>query len=75
MHSMSCNMGARDSPDMYALGLRAYISGKSHAPMLQLLLNARHRDGGPSSSQDCEQDHTLFARGTYTASDNAPARK
>ena len=39
------NMGARDSPDMYALSpracgpirLRAYISGKSLAPMLQLL--------------------------------------
>ena len=34
-------MGARDSPDMYALGpaalgLRAYISGISLAPMLQL---------------------------------------
>ena len=38
----TCNMGARDSPDMYvlrpaALGLRAYISGKFLAPMLQLL--------------------------------------
>ena len=41
IHS-TCNMGARDSPDMYALspracGPRAYISGKSLAPMLQLL--------------------------------------
>ena len=39
---ITCNMGACDSPDMYALkpaalGLRAYISGKSLVPMLQLL--------------------------------------
>ena len=33
----SCNMGARDLPDMYARGLRAYISGESRAPMLQVL--------------------------------------
>ena len=37
--SNSCNMGARDLPDMYARGpqargLRAYISGESRAPML-----------------------------------------
>ena len=39
----SCNMGTSDLPDMYALspcmpsalGLRAYISGKSLVPMLQ----------------------------------------
>ena len=42
IHS-TCNMGARDSPDMYALGpaalgLQAYLLGKSLAPMLQLLL-------------------------------------
>ena len=37
IHSFTCNMGTRDSPDMYALGLRAYISGKSLVPMLQLL--------------------------------------
>ena len=30
-------MGARDLPDMYALSPRAYISGKSLVPMLQLL--------------------------------------
>ena len=35
-------MGARDLPDMYArspsaAGLRAYISGESRAPMLQLI--------------------------------------
>ena len=30
-------MGARDLPDMYARGLRAYISGESRAPMLQVL--------------------------------------
>ena len=45
IHS-TCNMGACDSPDTVcmplalgpaALGLRAYISGKSLAPMLQLL--------------------------------------
>ena len=30
-------MGTRDLPDMYARGLRAYISGKSLVPMLQLL--------------------------------------
>ena len=35
-------MGARDLPDMYARGpqargLRAYISGESQAPMLQVL--------------------------------------
>ena len=38
----ACNMGARDLPDMYALGpaalrLWAYILGKSLVPMLQLL--------------------------------------
>ena len=33
----TCNMGARDLPDMYALGLRACISGKSLVPVLQLL--------------------------------------
>ena len=33
----SCNMGTRDLPDMYARGLRAYISGESRAPMLQVL--------------------------------------
>ena len=31
-------MCSRDLPDMYALGLWAYISGKSLVPMLQLLL-------------------------------------
>ena len=35
-------MGARDLPDMYtrssrAAGLRAYISGESQAPMLQVI--------------------------------------
>ena len=39
---ISCNIGTHDFPDMYALepqaqGLRAYISGKSLVPMLQLL--------------------------------------
>ena len=33
----TCNMDTRDLPDMYALGLQAYISGKSLVPMLQLL--------------------------------------
>ena len=37
MHS-TCNMGAHDLPDMYALRIQAYISGKSLVPMLQLLL-------------------------------------
>ena len=42
MLSNSCNMGARDLPDMYArspraTGPRAYISGKSRASMLQVL--------------------------------------
>ena len=42
MLHISCNIGTRDLPDMYALGpaalgLRAYISGKSLVPMLQLL--------------------------------------
>ena len=40
-----CNMGARDLPDMYApeargpqaQGMRAYISGKSRAHMLQII--------------------------------------
>ena len=32
----SCNMGARDLPDMYARSPRAYISGESRAPMLQV---------------------------------------
>ena len=42
----SCNMGTSDLPDMYAQsprpqarGLRAYISGKSRVPTLQLLCN------------------------------------
>ena len=36
----SCNIGTSDLPDMYvARGLRAYISGKSRVPMLQLLCN------------------------------------
>ena len=30
-------MGARDLPDMYARSLRAYISGESRAPMLQVI--------------------------------------
>ena len=39
---ISCNMGRRDLPDMYAQGpqargLRAYISGKSRLPMLQVI--------------------------------------
>ena len=33
----SCNMGERDLPNMYARGPRAYISGESRAPMLQVL--------------------------------------
>ena len=37
---ITCNMCTRDLPDMYALGPRAYISGKSLVPMLQLLLIA-----------------------------------
>ena len=42
MLHISCNMGTRDLPDMYALGplaqgLSVYISGKSLMPMLQLL--------------------------------------
>ena len=43
-------MGARDLPDMYALSPQAYISGKSLAPMLQLLLvtydSLSHRQNG-----------------------------
>ena len=35
----SCNMGMSHLPDMYARGLRAYISGKSRVPMLQLICN------------------------------------
>ena len=31
-------MGSRDLPDMYALGLWVYISGKSLLPILQLIL-------------------------------------
>ena len=30
-------MGTRDLPDIYARGLRAYISGKSQVHMLQLI--------------------------------------
>ena len=30
-------MGSQDLPDMYALSPRAYISGKSLLPMLQLI--------------------------------------
>ena len=43
MLHISCNIGTRDLPDVYALSpqalgrLRAYISGKSQVPMLQLL--------------------------------------
>ena len=42
MLHISCNIGTRNLPDMYALspaalGLWAYISGKSLVPMLQLL--------------------------------------
>ena len=37
MLHISCNIGTRDLPDMYALGLWAYISHKSLVPMLQLL--------------------------------------
>ena len=44
MLHITCNMYARDLPDMYALspracGPRVYISGKSLVPMLQLLHN------------------------------------
>ena len=34
-----CSMGTRDLPDTYAQSLRAYISGKSRVPMLQLICN------------------------------------
>ena len=34
---ITCNMGARDLPDMYILRLWAYISEKSLIPMLRLL--------------------------------------
>ena len=34
---ITCNMCSRVLPDMYAVGLWAYISGKSLMPMLQLL--------------------------------------
>ena len=37
---ISCNMGKRDLPDMYAQSPRAYISGKSRVHMLQLICNA-----------------------------------
>ena len=36
------NMGTCDMPNMYALGLQHYISGKSLIPMLQLL-HTQHR--------------------------------
>ena len=39
MLHISCNIGTCDLPDMYALGLWAYISGKSLMPILQLLQN------------------------------------
>ena len=39
LSSNSCNMGTRDLPDMYARGLRAYISGKSRVHMLQVICN------------------------------------
>ena len=47
MLHISCNIGTCDLPDMYALrpvalGLWAYISGKSLVPMLQLLLIAQN---------------------------------
>ena len=35
----SCNMGTSDLSDMYVQGLRAYISGKSRVPLLQLICN------------------------------------
>ena len=38
MIHITYNMCSRDLPDMYALGLWAYISGKSLVSMLQLLL-------------------------------------
>ena len=42
MIHITCNMGSRDLPDMYALrpaalGLQAYISGKSLLLMLKLI--------------------------------------
>ena len=37
MLHITCNVCTRDLPDMYALSPRAYISGKSLVPMLQLL--------------------------------------
>ena len=37
MLHISCNIDTRDLPNMYALRLWAYISGKSLVPMLQLL--------------------------------------
>ena len=36
---ITCNMCSRDLPDMYTLGLWAYISDKSLMPILQLLHN------------------------------------
>ena len=38
-------------------------------------INNHHHNGGLGSSQTCELDQTLFVWGSYTASDNAPARK
>ena len=48
--SNSCNMGARDLPDMYARGMRAYISGKSRAHMLQVICITSVRGRALSSS-------------------------
>ena len=57
MIHITCNMGAHDSPDMYALspracGPRAYISGKSLSPMLQLLHVTRYEKTVPMCTQN-----------------------
>ena len=51
----SCNIGTSDLPDMYAQSLRAagpkaYISGKSQVPMLQLICNIAK---GKKASDKC----------------------
>ena len=57
MLHISCNIGTRDLPDMYASALRlwAYISvsGKSLMPMLQLL------HVGINAILSCERNDTL----------------
>ena len=53
----SCNIGTSDLPDVYAQSPRAYISGKSRVPKLQLICNIAQRAEVSSSQKSQNRKH------------------